>query len=428
VTPRLRWARLALAAGVGTLAPGLAVAALPGNIAVDFSTGGAHVLYAKVQNVAWGLFFFFFVLTIVFEVLRPTNEAVRLGPPTIRAAAIGAALLLYPTLAGTIIKSAQALAERLGPTDTAFAEWYRIEQGLMGSAVQDPSGTMSRAPGSRLRAGQDYPTVRQPWPKTKGGSCPAGLVAQDTTITQIDEAMLGQDGSLVAVPAWRCVRPEAKDKDESMIVTGLKDAGLSVALLIIFAVMSAAKFLVEEVGAILTAVFYLLGPLALSVGVLKLTGTISAWLKAFITYASWPIFTNLLMSLVIAATSKPVQQAEGYVDALWIGLAVMLSMISAPVLASQLTGAAGAGFMSAAIGATSAAATGALSASAAVATGGVAAAAAGTGVGAVADAAAGRGAAAALGRHVGGRLASRGGGEDGGSVASLDPGPPAGGR
>jgi hypothetical protein len=357
------------AAGSGVLAailamPSVAFAALPDNVAVDFSKGDAHALYAKFNNVAWGLLFFFWVIGLLVEVFTAGEGGPKIWPVTRRGIYVAAALLAYPMIAGTILVSMDSLAKRIMPGNM-FGKWYANQQRLQSSAIVDPTGTLSKPPGGATAQG-DYPTAARPWPKTKTGTCPAGLVSVDAEFIDpnapppsASELSLSE-GIWVppTVPGWKCITQAAKEHDEAYIVSGIKDGLLGIVLAIIFAVITGAKFIVDHVGAILASVFYVIGPLAISAGALRLTGTISAWFKAFIGYASWPVFTSLLMALVVEVTSIPYASGEGYADALWIGLAVMFSMMSAPALASQVIGAAGAGFMSGAMGAFAGAAAG----------------------------------------------------------------------
>lgn len=334
---------------LGTLGPLLAGAAdQPANMIVSFDKGPPAELFGLVYKLAFGLFVFALIVALFLEFLNPPDQGPQFVKVGVRAVAILVTLLLYPTLAGTVVKSLNGLATKVAPSQFALLEYFQRVALLEAKAIANPNGLTPSAKGAGgvkgggaggVQYGDQEKAGVAGAPPQPSAPCPSGSSYQ---VVAEGQGM-----------AWKCVAdyvaPNANS--DNWMAVALRRTAMESALSIIFTFLGAVKYVVEQLGAVLTAVFYILGPLALVAGIPKKSGTAGNWFKHFVTYASWPVFTSLVMQLVIAVSVKTVSDDAGYADALLAALAVAMSFSSVPMLAGQIIGAAGSGFVSGAAGA-----------------------------------------------------------------------------
>ncbi len=110
------------------------------------------------------------------------------------------------------------------------------------------------------------------------------------------------------------------------------------------ALLFLAKALVyglERLARILTAVFFILGPLALVAGIPRPSNTGFAWFRHFVTVASWPIFSGVLLGVMTAVAKQSVASRSGtYLGNLVSAVVMALCAIAAPVLSGWIIGGA----------------------------------------------------------------------------------------
>lgn len=119
-----------------------------------------------------------------------------------------------------------------------------------------------------------------------------------------------------------------------------------------------AHWVLSQLGRILVAVFYILGPLALVFSIPRGSGAAGKWFAAFVSYAIWPILSALILRLLIAVAFDALPQVPGGSDvftadtlgALAVALVLGVTALSVPSLASSLVGSAAQNFASAGLG------------------------------------------------------------------------------
>ena len=68
----------------------------------------------------------------------------------------------------------------------------------------------------------------------------------------------------------------------------------------------ALVYALERLARILTAAFFIVGPLALIAGIPRPSPTAFSWFRHFVTVASWPIFSGVLLGVMTAVAKQSV--------------------------------------------------------------------------------------------------------------------------
>jgi hypothetical protein len=92
-----------------------------------------------------------------------------------------------------------------------------------------------------------------------------------------------------------------------------------------------------KLGKVLAALLFCIGPLALVASIPRPSSTGTKWFGHFITVLSWPIFTGLLLSIMVAMGSEGAETA-GYIAAVIASLLMGAIALSTPRLAAQVVG------------------------------------------------------------------------------------------
>ncbi|WP_242392165.1 hypothetical protein [Anaeromyxobacter oryzisoli] len=92
-----------------------------------------------------------------------------------------------------------------------------------------------------------------------------------------------------------------------------------------------------KLGKILAALLFCIGPLALVAAIPRPSSTGTRWFGHFITVLSWPIFTGLLLSIMVAMGSEGAE-TTGYIAAVIASLLMGAIALSTPRLAAQVVG------------------------------------------------------------------------------------------
>jgi len=275
--PRCRLA----AAGLALAAPLVVAAAETAtwDLVIDFERAGPMKdLLSKALSVAKG---FLFLSTFVAYALEafgrsPTVER-DYGAVTWRLLVVLLLLWNYPVVFGAVIGILDRLERDIAPEST----W----QGLIDEGV-----TMRDSLHDLAANGEEAPAAPQ------GGGTPGAT------------------------------RPKAPS-------SFLYDAFITCVLL----VAEAAVFVVRWMSRILTATLYVLGPLALVAAIPRPSSTGTRWFQRFVTIASWPIFSSVLLAVTVALGSQGAAR-RSYLECLVTSLVLLVTSLSTPVLASHVVG------------------------------------------------------------------------------------------
>jgi len=111
----------------------------------------------------------------------------------------------------------------------------------------------------------------------------------------------------------------------------------------------AAVFLVRWMSRILTATLYILGPLALVAGIPRQSSTGTRWFQRFVTIASWPIFSTVLLAVTVAIGAQGATR-RSYLECLVASLVLLATSLATPTLASHVVGGTLGNFAAAGLG------------------------------------------------------------------------------
>ena len=104
-------------------------------------------------------------------------------------------------------------------------------------------------------------------------------------------------------------------------------------------VAEAAVFLVNWLSRILTATLFVIGPLALVAGIPRMSSTGSRWFLRFVTIASWPVFSGVLLSVLVTLAAQGAIRRT-YLECLVAALVMLVTALATPILASHVIGGA----------------------------------------------------------------------------------------
>jgi hypothetical protein len=125
------------------------------------------------------------------------------------------------------------------------------------------------------------------------------------------------------------------------VVSGLtsKVGGFFYDSLVAFLLLVAEGLIIVMVklGKVLAALLFCIGPLALVAAIPRPSSTGTKWFGHFVTVLSWPIFTGLLLSIMVAMGSEGAETA-GYIAAVIASLLMGAIALSTPRLAAQVVG------------------------------------------------------------------------------------------
>jgi hypothetical protein len=123
------------------------------------------------------------------------------------------------------------------------------------------------------------------------------------------------------------------------IVEGAGFGGLFYDSLVSFLLLLAEGLVIvmAKLGKLLAALLFCLGPLALAGSVPRPSRTGTRWFGHFVTILSWPIFTGLLLSILVAMGREGAETA-GYLAAVIASLLTAAMALATPRLASQVVG------------------------------------------------------------------------------------------
>ncbi len=135
--------------------------------------------------------------------------------------------------------------------------------------------------------------------------------------------------------------PQPTGSSSGSVVSGLtsKVGGFFYDSLVAFLLLVAEGLIIVMVklGKVLAALLFCIGPLALVAAIPRPSSTGTKWFSHFITVLSWPIFTGLLLSIMVAMGSEGTETA-GYIAAVIASLLMGAIALATPKLAAQVVG------------------------------------------------------------------------------------------
>lgn len=103
-----------------------------------------------------------------------------------------------------------------------------------------------------------------------------------------------------------------------------------------------SHWVITTLGRILAVLFFVIGPLAIVFSVPRGFGFAGSWLRTFVTYCCWPIFSALILRIAVTVGLErvSVDEASGTLSAMAASLLLVATAVSVPALASALIGSA----------------------------------------------------------------------------------------
>jgi len=281
--------------------PGLALAASPE--ALDLATGVPKELLGKTLGLAWSLFAFSLVIALLVELLGTSpsegKSHGRAGSVAWRALVVVALLKWYAQIFGTVINASESIASSIAPKETweQFAKQNRDYFSDIYKLKQDAEKQLAKGETNQHR---------------------------DTATAKLSQIIEGLKPSANYVAAF--------------FGGPLFDALAA----FLVAIAQALQWVFAQLSRILLAVFYILGPLALVFAIPRASDSGGRWFRTFVTVASWPIFSSLLLaistSLMFRTDSVARTDSAAAFGALAFSLLIVCLNLAVPILASAIVG------------------------------------------------------------------------------------------
>jgi hypothetical protein len=262
-------------------------------LALDFTQGPLGALFAKIMSLAKSFLFLSIFLGLFVEAFgRAPGTPREYGAVVWRLIVVLFLLAYYQQVFGTVLNLTRYIADKVEPEKNALLA-YQAESAKFKAAMQK------------------------------------NLVAAPAQPGTSDAGAPGFYG-----PEAFGVPPAPNDRT-SGFAGWMYDTFINFFILIAQAVV----FVVLWVSKILSAMFYLLGPLALVAAIPRPSHTGGLWFKHFVTVSCWPIFTGLLLSIVVNLGAQGAG-GETYLASIVSACVMAVTALSAPVLANHIIGGA----------------------------------------------------------------------------------------
>ncbi len=261
-------------------------------LALDFTQGPLGALFTKIMSLAKSFLFLALFIGLFVEAFgRAPGTPREYGAVVWRLVIVVFLLTYYQQVFGTVLNLTRYIADKVEPEKNALLA-YQSESAKFRAAMQKNLGLAPAQPASN--AGP------QPFYGAEGFGVPSG----------------------------------PNDKPSGF-------AGWMYDTLINFFILiaQAVVFVVLWLSQILSAMFFLLGPLALVAAIPRPSHTGGLWFKHFVTVSCWPIFTGLLLSIVVNLGAQGAG-GETYLASIVSACVMAFTALSAPVLANHIIGGA----------------------------------------------------------------------------------------
>jgi hypothetical protein len=277
---------LPVALAFAALLPTVAFAVETGPVVMSLKSGVPAELLGKTLGVAKSLFALSLILGLLVEAFgaSPTTQKNYAGVVW-RALLVLALLWGYRVLFGSVISTAQGIADRIAPSSIYAAFGQHNIQAI--EALQQKAHADAAA--------------------SNGGTF----------------------SSLTAA---------------AKVVTGYVGGALFDGLVLVFVALGQAlHWAFIQFSRILVGVLYVLGPLALVFHIPAPSDVATRWFRAFVTVASWPIFTAVLLAMATALLMRTDEAAvfgqySTAFGALGSTVLIVLMCLAAPLMASAVVG------------------------------------------------------------------------------------------
>lgn len=263
-------------------------------LALDFTQGPLGALFTKIMSLAKSfLFLAVFVGLFVEAFGRAPGTPREYGAVVWRLVIVVFLLTYYQHVFGTVLNLTRYIADKVEPERNALLA-YQSESAKFRAMMQ-----------KNLEVGQAQPPAGGPGTQAFYGSEALGVPPAPS------------GGTTSGFTGW------------------MYDTLINFFILICQAVV----FVVLWLSKILSAMFFLLGPLALVAAIPRPSHTGGLWFKHFVTVSSWPIFTGLLLSIVVNLGAQGAG-GETYLASIVSACVMAFTALSAPVLANHIIGGA----------------------------------------------------------------------------------------
>lgn len=222
----------------------------------------------------------------------------------------GFMLLVVSLVAGIIFELAMSAEAQYGVVVRRFVfalfllTFYNATVGTMVNALGDIAGWLAPPQGALTQYMTAANKARE-----------AGLAAEAGPVKDAPVAV-DADGN-PATSSW-------VGKKMSEMGSSLGSAVYNVLIYVIILLCEAILFIILLTGKVLVAILYILGPIAIALGVPRASGVSAKWFQELVTFASWPIFIALFLSLL-----GPIGAAG------WGGGSVLGALVSAGIMAAS---------------------------------------------------------------------------------------------
>lgn len=281
-------ASAATAADVAVASPQAAGAK---ELALDFTQGPLGGLFAKIMALAKSFLFLAIFIGLFVEAFgRAPGTQREYGAVVWRLVIVLFLLTYYQHVFGTVLNLTRYIADKVEPEKNALLA-YQSESAKFKTAMQKNLAQAQAAAGDSGAQQSSY-------------------------------------GAAFGVPS-------APNEKGSGFAGWMYDTLINFFILIAQAVV----FVVLWLSKILSAMFFLLGPLALVAAIPRPSHTGGLWFKHFVTVSCWPIFTGLLLSIVVNLGAQGAG-GETYLASIVSACVMAFTALSAPVLANHIIGGA----------------------------------------------------------------------------------------
>lgn len=262
-------------------------------LALDFTQGPLGGLFRKIMSLAKSFLFLSIILGLFVEAFgRSPGTPREYGAVVWRLVVVLFLLGYYQQVFGTVLNLTRYIADKVEPEKNALLA-YQSESAKFKAAMQK---NLVAAPAQ---------------PGTSDAGAPGSYGPEAFGV------------------------PPAPNEKTSGFAGWMYDTLINFFILIAQAVV----FVVLWVSKILSAMFYLLGPLALVAAIPRPSHTGGLWFKHFVTVSCWPIFTGLLLGIVVNLGAQGAG-GETYLASIVSACVMAFTALSAPVLANHIIGGA----------------------------------------------------------------------------------------
>lgn len=248
-------------------------------------------LLNKTMGLCGPLLFLALVAGLTFELTM--GEEARYGVVLRRFAIALVLMLFYHAVFGTMLNMLDGLATRLAPPAGALTAYLKTAE--------------------KMRLAERLKQLSTLPPEGNGASA--------------EDGVLGKVAS-----AWDSAKTAVSRAGDAM-GERLYDTLIYFSILVCEAIL----FVILLSGKMLTAMFYILGPIAIPLGVPRASGVSARWFKELLTYSSWAVFIAMFLTLLVGIGAGGI--GGGSVLGALVSAGVMaFAAIRTPAMAEQLIG------------------------------------------------------------------------------------------